>query len=114
MGQNNAESQFVCHNDNLYKQSKSNTSEAGETQSIHAGELSCTCMGAFDQVSGHLLSTLSYCSSPAARVLTFQRNGSHLFLHWDEMPEQKERVCAGDTDVWQLCCKSSSHLLNRQ
>lgn len=68
----------------------------------------------FDQVSGHLLSTLSYYSSPAAKALTSQRNGSHLFLHWDEMPGQKERVCAGDTDVWQPRSKSSSHLLSRQ
>lgn len=58
--------------------------------------------GLFDQVSGHLLSTLSYCSSPAARALTSQRNSSHLFLHWDEMPGQKEGVWAGDTDVRQL------------
>lgn len=70
--------------------------------------------GLFDQGSGHLLSTLSYCSSPAARALTSQRNGSHLFLHWDETPGQKERVWAGDTDVQQLCLKSSSHLPSRQ
>lgn len=41
MGQNNAESQFVCHNDNLHKQSKSNRSEMGETPGVHSGGLSC-------------------------------------------------------------------------
>jgi len=116
MGQNNVESQFISHNDNLHKQSKSNTSETGETQGVRAGELSCTCTRLFDQVPGHLLPTLSYCSSPAARALTSHRNGSRylFFKHWDEMPGQKEKVCAGDADIWQLRSKSCSHLRSRQ
>lgn len=40
MGQNDAESQFVCH-DNLHKQSEPNRSETGETPGIRAGGLSC-------------------------------------------------------------------------
>lgn len=40
---------------------------------------SSAAQGLFDHVSGHLLSTLSSCSSPADRTSTSQRNGSHLF-----------------------------------
>lgn len=113
MGQNNAESQFVGHNANLHKQRKSNMRREGLGVSVLESS-AARAQRLFDPVSGHLLSTLSYCSSTAARALTSQGNGSHLFLHWDETPGQKERVCAGDADVWQLCSKSRSHLLSRQ
>lgn len=71
--------------------------------------------GPFHQVSGHLLSTLSSSSSPAAVGFNIPDKWlTSFFLRWDEVPGQKEKVCAGDTDVWQLCSKSSSHLLSRQ
>lgn len=70
--------------------------------------------GPLDQISGRLLSSLSYCSSPAATASASQRNDSRLFLHWDETPGQEERGCAGDTGERQLCSKASGRLLSRQ
>lgn len=108
-------SQFVHHDNNLHKQSKSNVSGTGETQGVSAGSSAAHAQGPFHQVSGHLLSTLRSSSSPAAGGFNIPDKWlTSFFLRWDEVPGQKEKVCAGDTDVWQLCSKSSSHLLSRQ
>lgn len=109
-------SQFVHHDNNLHKQSKSNVSGMGDTQGVSAGELSCTCTGT---ISPGLWTSALHPElqlQPSCRGLQHPRQMAHIFffLHWDEVPGQKEKVCAGDTDVWQLCSESSSHLLSRQ